>query len=115
MAATRALRQVPSSMLMLGPVREDERDRLLFGHGEKRFQEPEGRHVCPLHVLEDEAEWTLACECAREPAGGVERLLLNALTADLVKSLGKLALERQAEDGREEWVHLLDLAWEQGS
>ena len=83
-AAACPLGEVPASVLVLCPVGEDEGNGLLLGGRKKLVQQGKGRLVSPLQVLEDEAERTLACECGREPADGVERLLLHALAADFV-------------------------------
>ncbi len=67
-----------------------------------------------MEVLENEAHRPLAAERPHEVGDGIESLALDAVSTELAYTLGIVAVERQAEQGRQEGVGLIRVLAERG-
>ena len=109
-----ALTEVPGAMLALGPVQEEEAHRRFLGDGKDGLEQLDRRLVGPVEILQDEAERALGCEAAEQLGKSLEGLVLDAFPVQLSNPLGRLRLEREADQAREERVDLLGVVEELG-
>jgi hypothetical protein len=106
-AGSGALPEPPRAVLALGPVEEKQRDGRLLRDAEQILDELEGRLVGPVQVLEDEADGLPLAKAADELEEELERSALDRLAVDLAQALGRVGLEREADEAREEGIRLV--------
>jgi hypothetical protein len=104
---SRPLAQTPRSVLPLGPVEEEKRHGGDLGHAEELLEELERGLICPVQVLEDEAERLLVGEAPDELVEDLEGAHLDRLAVQLPQSLRRVRLEREPEESGEERIGLV--------
>src|SRR6202035_3586194 len=110
--AARALAQSPRGVVALGPQREDEQHRRLFGEREELLEKLQRRRVGPVEILERDHEWPFLRKPCEELTDDLERPPLQRLRRQLRGAIGRLMLERNLEQAAEVGIELAGAAVE---